>query len=91
MKEKFCSEVLHLYPTDLKQADLRQSAFCCRFFYYEREKGSAQRRCFDLTEKEMRKMNRYQLLEMLIFQTERADQLETAARKIGRASCRERV
>ena len=29
-----------------------------------------------MTEKEMRKLNRYQLLEMLIIQTERADKLQ---------------
>ena len=29
-----------------------------------------------MTEKELKKLNRYQLLELLIFQTERADQLE---------------
>ena len=29
-----------------------------------------------MTEKELRKMNRYQLLELLIMQTERADQLQ---------------
>ncbi|MBE6974701.1 MAG: DNA repair protein [Ruminococcaceae bacterium] len=29
-----------------------------------------------MTEKELRKLNRYQLLELLIMQTERADQLE---------------
>ena len=32
--------------------------------------------CGGLTEKELRKLNRYQLLEMLIIQTERADQLQ---------------
>jgi len=31
-----------------------------------------------LTEKELKKLNRYQLLEMLIIQTERADKLQTA-------------
>ena len=31
-----------------------------------------------MTEKELRKMNRYQLLELLIAQTERGDRLETA-------------
>ena len=31
-----------------------------------------------MTEKELKKLNRYQLLEMLIIQTERADKLQTA-------------
>jgi len=31
---------------------------------------------YPLTEKELRKLNRYQLLELLIAQTERADQLQ---------------
>lgn len=31
-----------------------------------------------MTEKELKKMNRYQLLELLIAQTERGDRLETA-------------
>ena len=31
-----------------------------------------------MTEKELKKLNRYQLLELLIIQTERADKLQTA-------------
>lgn len=31
-----------------------------------------------MTEKELKKMNRYQLLELLIIQTERADKLQTS-------------
>lgn len=30
-----------------------------------------------MTEKDLRKLNRYQLLEMLIMQTERADKLQS--------------
>ena len=36
----------------------------------------AEGRAAALTEKELKKLNRYQLLEMLIIQTERADELE---------------
>ena len=39
---------------------------------YERINGEV----YPLTEKELRKLNRYQLLELLIAQTERADQLQ---------------
>lgn len=42
----------------------------CRF----RQKTNGSR--ITLTEKELRKMNRYQLLELLILQTERADKLQ---------------
>lgn len=35
-----------------------------------------------LTEKELRKLNRYQLLELLIAQTERADQLQTRVNEL---------
>lgn len=35
-----------------------------------------------MTEKEMRKLNRYQLLEMLIVQTERADKLQLQTEKL---------
>jgi len=35
------------------------------------------RRYTGLTEKELKKLNRYQLLELLIVQTERADKLQT--------------
>ena len=34
-----------------------------------------------MTEKELKKLNRYQLLEMLILQTERAEQLEQELRE----------
>lgn len=35
-----------------------------------------------MTEKELKKMNRYQLLELLIIQTERADELEKELKQV---------
>ena len=35
-----------------------------------------------MTEKELKKLNRYQLLELLIVQTERADKLQTALEEV---------
>ena len=35
-----------------------------------------------MTEKELKKLNRYQLLELLIIQTERADKLQTALEEV---------
>ena len=43
----------------------------CRFFIH-----SPMRRRIPMTEKDLKKLNRYQLLEMLIIQTERADDLQ---------------
>ena len=39
--------------------------------------GSRQIGGVSLTEKDLRKLNRYQLLEMLVFQTERAEKLQS--------------
>ncbi len=37
-----------------------------------------------MTEKELKKLNRYELLELLIIQTERADKLQVALEKVER-------